>query len=115
MGYYTAADIPFYYTLAKNFTICDRYFCSVLGPTHPNRMLQMTGTLDPAGAAGGPILVTNGNILTKTNLAPEFTCSWQTMPEVLQDAGVSWKVYNPLRPDLSARQHRCRCSRARTR
>ncbi len=98
MGYYTSADLPFYYALAKNFTVCDRYFCSVLGPTHPNRMLQMTGTLDPAGVAGGPILITNGNILSKTNLAPEFTCSWTTMPEVLQDAGVSWKVYNPYGP-----------------
>ncbi len=98
MGYYTNADLPFYYALAEHFTICDRYFCSVLGPTHPNRLLQMTGTLDPAGTAGGPILVTNGNILTSTDLAPEFTCSWTTMPEVLQDAGVSWKVYNPFGP-----------------
>ena len=89
MGYYESTDIPFYYELAKNFTICDKYFCSVLGPTHPNRLMQMTGTIDPGGVAGGPILVTNS--------APdlEFTCSWSTMPEVLTDAGVTWKVYNP--------------------
>ena len=89
MGYYESSDIPFYYELAKNFTICDGYHCSVLGPTHPNRLLQMSGTLDPAGAHGGPILVTNSD----NDL--EFTCSWPTMPEVLTDAGVSWKVYNP--------------------
>ena len=51
--------------------------------------MQMTGTLDPAGTAGGPVLVTN------SNESLEFTCSWTTMPEVLTDAGVSWKVYNP--------------------
>jgi len=102
MGYYGSADLPFYYALAKHFTICDRYFCSVLGPTHPNRLLQMTGTLDPAGTAGGPILVTNSNILTATDLAPEFTCSWTTMPEVLTDAGVNWKVYNPYGPNYQA-------------
>jgi len=89
MGYYESSDIPFYYELAKNFTICDGYFCSVLGPTHPNRLLQMSGTLDPAGTHGGPVLVTN------SDPGVEFTCSWPTMPEVLTDAGVSWKVYNP--------------------
>lgn len=92
MGYYDSSDIPFYYELAKNFTICDNYFCSVLGPTHPNRMLQMTGTLDPAGLKGGPVLETN------SALGLEFTCSWPTMPEILTDAGVSWKVYNPYGP-----------------
>ena len=91
MGYYGSADIPFYYALAKAFTICDRYFSSVLGPTHPNRLLQMTGTLDPAGVAGGPILETG----TAGELSIQFTCSWSTMPEVLTDAGVTWKLYNP--------------------
>src|SRR5579863_371882 len=27
MGYYEPVDIPFYYALAQNFTICDNYFC----------------------------------------------------------------------------------------
>ena len=27
MGYYTRADIPYYYALADGFTICDNYFC----------------------------------------------------------------------------------------
>jgi len=93
MGYYDSADIPFYYELVENFTICDNYFCSVLGPTHPNRLMQMTGMLDPAGTAGGPILVTN------SEESLEFTCSWRTMPEVLTDADVSWKVYNPYGTD----------------
>jgi phospholipase C len=90
MGYYEKADIPFYWDLASKFTVCDQYFCSVLGPTHPNRLMQMTGTIDPAGAAGGPVLDT-------ADLLPPVkgTCSWTTMPEVLSEAGVSWKCYNP--------------------
>jgi phospholipase C len=36
MGYYTRADIPFYYAVADGFTLCDNYFCSVIGPTDPN-------------------------------------------------------------------------------
>jgi len=91
MGYYTPSDIPFYYALAQAYTICDNYFCSVLGPTHPNRLMQMTGTIDPDGTAGGPILITAGG--SQADLIG--SCSWTTMPELLQDAGISWKVYNP--------------------
>lgn len=38
MGYYTRADIPFQFALAEAFTICDEYYCSIMGPTWPNRM-----------------------------------------------------------------------------
>src|SRR5690349_64439 len=58
MGYYRRADLPFYYALADAFTICDAYYCSVLGPTDPNRLLSMSATLDPAGKHGGPLLET---------------------------------------------------------
>jgi phospholipase C len=37
MGYHDRSQIPFYYWLADKFTICDRWFASVLGPTWPNR------------------------------------------------------------------------------
>ena len=89
MGYYTRADLPFYYALADAFTICDGYHCSVLGPTDPNRMMQISGTIDPGASAGGPVIVTNSS--------PEviFSVHWDTMPEVLEDAGISWKYYRP--------------------
>ncbi|MDA8280382.1 MAG: twin-arginine translocation signal domain-containing protein [Actinomycetota bacterium] len=89
MGYYNRSDLPFHYALADAFTIGDGYFCSVLGPTHPNRLHWMTGTLGPDGTKGGPILTT---YLTPDH---QWTLSWATMPEVLEDAGVSWKIYNP--------------------
>src|ERR1700691_5254659 len=59
MGYYKRADLPFWYSLADAFTICDTSHCSVMGPTHPNRLHAWSGTLDPSGAAGGPVIVTN--------------------------------------------------------
>ncbi len=43
MGYMTRADIPYYYALADAFTLCDGYFSSLMGPTHPNRYFLMTG------------------------------------------------------------------------
>ena len=54
MGYFTRADLPFHYALADAFTICDRYFCSVIGPTNPNRLYLMSATIDPEGHHGGP-------------------------------------------------------------
>jgi phospholipase C len=44
MSYYDQTDIPYYYALANVFSIAARYFCSVLGPTFPNRFFLMTGT-----------------------------------------------------------------------
>jgi phospholipase C len=37
MGYYTREQLPIYYSLADNYALCERYFCSVMGPTWPNR------------------------------------------------------------------------------
>lgn len=38
IGYYGQKDIPFYSALALNYTTCDNYFPSILGPTFANRM-----------------------------------------------------------------------------
>ncbi|WP_330456125.1 phospholipase [Streptomyces sp. NBC_00820] len=83
MGYYTREDIPFQFALAETFTICDHYFCSVFGPTWPNRLMWMTGSIDPGGTRGGPVI---------NNSAPQ-PYRWTTYAERLQAAGVSWKVY----------------------
>jgi phospholipase C len=44
MGYYTEDDLPFYYSLAKTFTLANRWFCSVPAQTYPNRRFFMAGT-----------------------------------------------------------------------
>ncbi len=85
MGYLTRADLPFYYELADAFTICDGYHCSVLGPTHPNRYYLMSATIDPDGLHGGPAINNKGRAY-----------SWETYPERLEKAGVSWRVYHDL-------------------
>ena len=82
MGFYKRADIPFQYALADAFTLCDQYFCSTMAPTNPNRLYQWTGWIDPNGTAGGP--VTDNS---------ERGYAWTTYPESLQNAGVSWRVY----------------------
>ena len=91
MGYYEKADIPVYHALAEMFTICDSYFCSVLGPTDPNRLYSLSGTIDPEGANGGPLIET---LIPPKREKFNGTFTWQTMPEALSSAGISWKVYN---------------------
>jgi phospholipase C len=44
MNFYNQNEIPFYYDLAQKFAINDRYFCSVLGPTFPNRSYLLAAT-----------------------------------------------------------------------
>ena len=44
MGYYPATVLPFAYSLAAEFTIGDRWFCSLPGPTYPNRRFLLAGT-----------------------------------------------------------------------
>ncbi len=44
MGYWTEADLPFYHGLARAFPVADRWFCSCLGPTFPNRRFLISGT-----------------------------------------------------------------------
>ncbi|MCW2522488.1 MAG: phospholipase phosphocholine-specific [Frankiales bacterium] len=85
MGYFGEADIPLHRALAEAFTICDAYHCSIQGPTTPNRLYHWTGTIDPAGIAGGPA----------TANPPDYqpVYHWTTYPERLQKAGISWQVY----------------------
>src|SRR5207249_1742507 len=89
------ADLPFYYAVADAFTICDNYFCSVIGPTDPNRLYAVAASLDPDGKNGGPLLQT-----LSTNRPSFFgRLTYTTMPEQLEARGISWKVYQT--PDAS--------------
>lgn len=44
MSFYDQDELPFYYNLAENFAISDRYFASVIGPTFPNRSYLAAAT-----------------------------------------------------------------------
>ena len=46
IGYYDEADRPFFGALARTTRRCDRYFCSILGPTFPNRIFQHAAQTD---------------------------------------------------------------------
>ncbi|WP_210587840.1 phosphocholine-specific phospholipase C [Streptomyces sp. GESEQ-35] len=85
MAYLTREDIPFHYALADKFTICDAYHCSFIGSTDPNRYYMWTGYTGNDGTGGGPVL---GN--------DELGYGWTTYPERLEEAGISWKIYQDI-------------------
>jgi len=91
MAYLTRDDIPFHYALADRFTVCDAYHCSFIGSTDPNRYYMWTGHTGNDGVGGGPVL---GN--------EELGYDWTTYPERLEQAGVSWKIYQDIGDGLDA-------------
>ena len=40
MGFLKREDVPVMYELADHYSLCDRWFCSVMGPTWPNRFFM---------------------------------------------------------------------------
>ena len=76
--YTTAQELQFYYSLFPNSTLCVNYFCSVLSDTFPNRLY----------IAGG----TSGGITTNNISAGEL--NWPIILDLLEAAGITWKVYN---------------------
>ncbi|MFE0785338.1 phosphocholine-specific phospholipase C [Streptomyces mutabilis] len=91
MAYLTREDIPFHYALADTFTVCDAYHCSFIGSTDPNRYYMWSGHTGNDGEGGGPVL---GN--------DELGYDWTTYPERLEEAGISWKIYQDIGDGLDA-------------
>ncbi|HTX13368.1 MAG TPA: phospholipase C, phosphocholine-specific [Solirubrobacteraceae bacterium] len=94
MAHMERKDLPFHYLLADSFTVCDGYHCSMLGPTDPNRYYMWTGWDGNDGQGGGPVIAND-----------ELGYGWQTYPERLLNAGVSWKIYQDIGLGLTAAQY----------
>ncbi|WP_328535838.1 phosphocholine-specific phospholipase C [Streptomyces sp. NBC_00344] len=91
MAHLNRQDIPFHYALADAFTVCDAYHSSFMGATDPNRYYMWSGHVGNDGKGGGPVL---GNA--------EAGYDWTTYPERLQQAGISWKIYQDTGDGLDA-------------
>jgi phospholipase C len=82
MGYWTAKELPFYHGMASQFPIGDRYFCSVMAQTYPNRRFLIAAT------ALGDVSTNYSGI--SQNDAPNGTIF-----DRLDHYGISWKNYFP--------------------
>jgi phospholipase C len=98
MSYMTREDLPYHHALADAFTVGDAYHCAIMGPTNPNRCYLWTGCIGNVnylgtggtdGAGAGPVTY-NGLSVNNDYFV------WETFPEVLQKAGISWKIYQDL-------------------
>jgi phospholipase C len=77
MGYLPTGTLPVFEFLVDNFILCDRWHCSVPGPTWPNRVYSL------AGESQGQ----------HDNHLPPGGFSARTIFEYLDDANVSWGYY----------------------
>ena len=78
MGYYDERQLPFYWSLADEFTLADRYFQPMFGPTIPNRLFSFAGT----------------NAGLETNLIVFSSFNGLTIFDQLTTKGVSWRYYH---------------------
>lgn len=89
LGHYDRSDVPFYYAMADAFTICDHNFCSSLTGTTPNRLHMWTGGIRTEQDINAVAVVENSQAESRTDTYVD----WETFPELLEDNGISWKVY----------------------
>ncbi len=54
IGYYSERDLPFHGPAAHSWTVCDRYFCSILAETYPNRFYMHSGQTSKLHNADAP-------------------------------------------------------------
>ena len=82
MNFYTQTDLPFYYSLGGTFSISDRHFAGMIGPTFPNRSYLETAT-------------SFGHLTTSDAVPPPggYKPITGTIYNLLNKAGVSWADY----------------------
>jgi phospholipase C len=85
MGYYPRDFLPALHTLGAQFTVCDRWFSSLPGPTWPNRYFALTGT--SMGEVGMPSGI--------NALDPKWYTGQQqdTIFDRLNAGKKTWKIY----------------------
>lgn len=81
MGYHGRSDLPFYYSLADEFVLCQRWFSSQLGSTYPNRYYVHGGTASGQKCNDIIGLLGTGGIRDRT------------IYHVLNELGVDWRYY----------------------
>jgi phospholipase C len=118
MGHYQREDIPFQFALAEAFTICDAHHCSVTTGTDPNRIVFWSGSnSDPVRRRRGEnctdVDSEPNNLRCQIQGAlpvPGYTYqgsafTWPTLPEILEQAGVSWRIYQDPNDNWTGLMH----------
>ncbi|WP_327127563.1 phosphocholine-specific phospholipase C [Streptomyces sp. NBC_01727] len=124
MGYYRRDDIPFQFALAEAFTICDSYHCSITTGTDPNRITFWSGSnfnpeLGRQGVNSGPDQSEPNNLRCwitgkwvpgawpQTYKYASNAFAWDTIPDVLERAGISWHIYQDMNDNWTGAMNGC--------
>jgi phospholipase C len=83
VSYYDWHEIPNYWEYARRYTLCDRFFSSLAGPSEPNHLYTV------AAKSGGMV-----NNPPPGVAGQDGVYTFPTMVELLQSSGVSWKYYD---------------------
>lgn len=83
-GYYDQRSLPYYWSLAQNYTLFDNYFTSEMGPSLPNHLYLVAG--QDANVADG---------ITAQYQRTHITENVTTIANRLEKANVSWAYYSP--------------------
>lgn len=102
IGYYDQRDIPNYWTYARHYTLCDRFFSSLMGASGPNHLYTV------AAQSGGVI----NNIFSIKEIEDVLDSpggySFATMVNLFTRANISWKYYvetQPVNPNPQNRDY----------
>lgn len=75
MSYYDRAGLPVFYALADEYALCQRWFCSVMGPTWPNRFYALAATSTGLQRNEFPS-IEYPTILDRVDLARHLSLTW---------------------------------------
>jgi phospholipase C len=92
LGYYDEEDLGFIPHAARAFTLYDRFFCSLLGPTWPNRLYQHSAQCGGHKENGGPIAA------VQQGLTGDGLYKWETIWDRLLANGLSVAYYSSDQP-----------------
>jgi len=102
------SDIPNYWAYARTFTLDDHFFSTINGPSFPNHLVLVAGSSN--NTVDNPIYNTNhswgcdaGRYTEVARVNPATGArdyirpcfDMVTLPDQLQQAGISWKYYAP--------------------
>jgi phospholipase C len=85
-SYYDNEMIPNYWTYAQNFTLCDKFFSALMGPSRPNHLYTVAAQ--------------SGSLVWDLPPTKNAIYSFPVITDQLDTKNISWKYYVGFKPTL---------------
>jgi phospholipase C len=80
---YLKADVPAYWALAQQYTLCDQYYTEIASQSEPNHLVLIAGTTP---------LIDNSSAHRTYQPQPPYDIN--SLPATLKAAGLQWRAYS---------------------